>query len=204
MTIKQQKIFLFVTIVTGVVVASLALESLPANRLGWAVLLCGTVFSALGSIRLGILFQNEPRQKDKGDPSSLLPAYGVIVLSLITQLEYLYIAPVLPRNAVVQYIGLTLFFGGMCVSLLPYIYSRKESSPRAAVGRQSGRFLARPILWLGRPFFAGILLSSLGLSIGFSSLLGISIVFLLILPGLVYRMMVEDREFFRKSTSNVN
>jgi hypothetical protein len=194
MTIKVKKLFLFAGILTGVLTACLGLETQHENHLGWALLFCGTALIAVGGIILGVLFLKEPAEGQQRDRSLWLPLFGVLAISLITPLEYLYLPPVLSRSDHAQDIGFILCVGGIFV----YLLQLKSSRPARKM-QSAQKFVPIPPRmgirgWIYRPIFASLILFTLGLSIGYTSLLGLSAVLLLVLPGLVYRMIREDRE----------
>ncbi len=199
MSIKARKTFLFVGILISVISACLGLETQHSNHLGWALLFAGALFCASGVITLGLLFLHDPSQKQARDRSLWLPIFSVLALSLVTPLEYLYLTPSLARNDLIQDIGLILFAGGLSLYLLML------NSPVSRVIRKVTTSLKvkgdRPLLirWICHPGFASLVLLALGLCIGYSSLIGILMVFFLLLPGLVLWMKAEDRKLQRKA-----
>jgi integral membrane sensor domain MASE1 len=185
MTTREKKLLFFVGIPTAVVSACLGLETQRSNHLGWALLIAGIAFIAFGSITLAIMFVNEAREKPAPGRSLWLPVLGVLLISLVAPLEYLYVPPILERSHLVQDFGLILFVCGFCFILLMI------HSGRAAY--TTDRLSTGIIQWVWRPAFASLMLFALGLSIGYSSLVGLLVAFLLVLPGLIYSMAMEDR-----------
>ena len=49
-----------------------------------------------------------------------------------------------------------------------------------------------PYRWVRHPGYSGFLLVALGMALGYSSLIGLIAIPLLLLPGLVYRIKVEE------------
>ncbi len=192
MSIMARKIFLVVGLVISVISACLGLETQHSNHLGWALLFAGTAFSASGAITLGILFLQDTSKGLPRDRSLWLPIFSVLVMSLVTPLEYLYLAPFLARNDHLQDIGLILCAGGLSFYLLmlssPAGSNQQKPAPSSALASRQPLILR----WACRPGFASLALFALGLSIGYSSLIGLLMVVFLVLPGLVLWMRSED------------
>ena len=91
MTTKAKMMFLFVGVLISVVTACLGLETQHSNHLGWALLFSGTAFCAVGCLVLGVLFLKDRKDDQPDDRSLWLPTTGVLIISLITPLEYLYL-----------------------------------------------------------------------------------------------------------------
>lgn len=184
MTTKAKKLFLFIGIVIGVLTACLGLETKYSNHLGWALLLAGTAFTTVGCLYLGALFFRDGGKQPVRDRSLWPPILGVLVISLVTPLEYLYLPGVLPRSDFAQDAGLILFSGGLITYLLslqpaePEKPRTNQSLPKEVTVLTAFSHLSRSTL------LAGLLLMMFGLGIGYSSLLGLSILFLLVLVDL--------------------
>ncbi len=190
MTIRVKKAFLIAGILISVLSACLGLETKHSNHLGWALLFTGIIFSACGAITLGILFLREKSEGKKRDHSLWLPIFSVFALSLVTPLEYLYMTPILARNDYLQDIGLILFAGGLCFYLLMLSTPAPSDNSSPSVERlQTGA-----IHWFCHPGFACLILLALGLSIGYSSLIGLLIIFVFVLPGLIIWMRAEHQK----------
>ncbi len=197
MTSTGKKIFLFFAILSGVVTACFGLETQHSNHLGWALLLTGTGLTALGCIYLGALFlRSNGGESQPRDPSLWLPILGALIISLVTPLEYLFLPPILPRSDHAQDIGLILCAGGLAF----YLLSLHAAEPRAGLANRTPEAalsfspLLRMVL---RPISASLLLFALGLGIGYSSLIGLSITLLMVLPGLLYRFNTSGRRFIK-------
>ncbi len=192
MTIKARKIFLMTGIFISVISACLGLETQHNNHLGWALLFAGTAFSASGAITLGILFLQDTAKGLPRDRSLWLPIFSVLAMSLVTPLEYLYLPPTLARNDHLQDIGMILFAGGLSFYLLALgTQAEKPAQKPKLPPTPTGRRL-RILHWASRPGFASLILLALGLSIGYSSLIGLLMVVFLVLPGLVLWMRSKD------------
>jgi hypothetical protein len=177
MTTRAEKIFLFFGILIGVISASLGLETHKANLLGWVLLFAGITLSSIGAIQLGVLYLRGTQTAHMRDRTLWLPVFGVLAISLTAPLEYLFMRPILGRSGFAQFLGLLLIAGAI------FFYLRLLKAPHSTSS-----------LVGGHPLAASLLLFSLGLSIGYSSLVGLLIVSFVIVPGLVYRVKMEDRK----------
>ncbi len=193
MSVKVRKVFLIAGIFISVVSACLGLETQRSNHLGWALLFAGTVFCTSGAITLGILSLQDSAKRQPRDRSPWLPLFSVLALSLVTPLEYLYLEPTLARSDYLQDIGLILFAGGLSFYLLMLKEPKTGTMPKTASSTHCGHLL-KIIQWAFHPGFASLALLALGLSIGYSSLIGLLMVFFLLFPGLILWMKAEDRK----------
>ncbi len=100
----------------------------------------------------------------------------------------------LARNDHLQDIGLILFAGGLSFYLL-MIGTQAEKpvlKPNPNIPSKSTGLSQRIINWACRPGFASLALVALGLSIGYSSMIGLLMAVFVVLPGLVIWMRSED------------
>jgi protein-S-isoprenylcysteine O-methyltransferase Ste14 len=194
MTVRAKMAFLIVGIFTSVVSACLGLETQHSNHLGWALLFTATIFCASSAISLGILFIHDTTRGKPRDRSLWLPTFGVLAMSLVTPLEYLYMSPTLARNDYLQDLGLILFAGGLSFYLLILGSPTAGNSQRHDPLPKYTHRHPLALRWACHPGFASLMLFALGLSIGYSSLIGLCMVFFLELPGLIFWMRSEDQK----------
>ena len=190
MTGKARKLFLIFGILSGVISACLGLETQHSNHLGWALLFAGTAFTAIGCIYLAALFIAAGKAQPPGDRSLWLPALGVLIIGLVTPMEYLFLPPVLPRSDHAQDVGLILAAGG----LVFYLLALQSLEPWQISGQRPAfhglRSFSAILMMILCPIPASLLLFVFGLGIGYSSWIGLLVIFVLVLPGL-YRQMLR-------------
>ncbi len=191
--------FLMAGIVISVFSACLGLETQHSNHLGWALLFAGTFFCASGVITLGILFLQDSDNRQGRDRSLWLPIFSVLALSVVTPMEYLFLKPTLSRNDLIQDIGLILFAGGLSFYLLMVDSPVSRALNKITTSLKISTRRPLIIRWFCHPGFASLALFALGLSIGYSSLIGLVMVLFLVLPGLVFWMRSEDRKSINAS-----
>jgi len=179
MTTQAKKLFLFLGTLTGVITACLGLETQHSNHLGWALLFSGAAFTTVGCLYLGALFIQPKPEPEPHDRSLWLPTLGALIICLITPLEYRFLPPVLPRSDHAQDIGMILFAGGLAF----YLLSLHAAEPwRCSQCKDSRKFTTIYRIALC-PISARLLLFVFGLGIGYSSLMGLLVIFVLVLPG---------------------
>ncbi len=202
MSTRAKHVFLFLGILTGLITACLGLETRHSNHLGWALLFAGAGFTTVGSLSLGVLFlQTAATERHSAerrpDRTLWLPCFAALVMSLITPIEYLYLPPVLPRGDHAQDIGLILLAGGLAF----YLLSLHQENPWQCTDAVSSRGIFNPpAIFLHAvtcPISASLLLFGLGLGIGFSSWTGLLLSFILLFPGLLYRMGRINQRSYR-------
>lgn len=194
----------FLTILTpllSVLLACLGWMTLPVNMMGGFLLLTGVVYF------LGILIVYWIRKvpfwnpknggiasyEEKGDLSFWLILPGMIASSFLSPVEFLYLPVWIARNLLMQTAGLLLV--GISVAL--FIWARRSTR-----GNYSGHLMTTanqelvqsgPYRFVRHPAYAAYLLMSLGVGLGYSSLIGIFSVLILLLPAMIYRVRVEEK-----------
>ncbi len=194
MTSRAKRSFIMLGVLVSVIAACLGLETRHDNHLGWALLMSGVVFIAMGCIYLGTLSIRRDGKTRAADRSLWLPISGVLLISLITPLEYTLLPSVLPRSDLYQDIGLILFAGGLAFFLLSLVSNDPwKMNPRRSLPGDPHKLPAL-IRILFTPRSIGLLLYGLALAIGYSSWMGFLVILLLVLPGLFNRVHMMDQK----------
>lgn len=117
----------------------------------------------------------------------------MIASSFLSPVEFLYLPVWIARNLLMQTAGLLLV--GISVAL--FIWARRSTR-----GNYSGHLMTTanqelvqsgPYRFVRHPAYAAYLLMSLGVGLGYSSLIGIFSVLILLLPAMIYRVRVEEK-----------
>lgn len=181
--------------------ALLGLETLRDNFLGWFLLAFGVAYPAGGVIYYFI--RREPfwrsfssgkaAREEKGDRSFWLILPGMLVVFFAPPIELMYLPEILPRSCGMQIAGLTLILLALAMRVWTRAHIRGLYSGHVEV--QAGHRLVQsgPYRFIRHPGYAGFLLMALGLCVGYSSVIGLIAIPVLLLPGLAYRMRVEER-----------
>lgn len=185
----------------ALVLALLGLETLQANLLGWPLLAFGIGYPAGAIINCWIRRESFWQPKETSDKSLWLILPGMLTAFFAPPLEYIYLPALLPRAGWMQIMGLALII--LSVALWAWtrtaIKSQYSANVRATAKHQLvQRGFYRYIRYLS---YAGYFLLALGIGIGYSSLIGLAAIPILILPGFVYRMRLE-RILLARSSPN--
>lgn len=184
----------------SICLALLGVETLGSNVLSWFLLVFGVAYPAGGVIYYFIrrepfwnpVDRREAAWEEKGDRSfwTILP--GFLVVFFAPPLEWMYLPAVLPRNLWMQIAGLVLILAAVALRVWVRAHLRGLYSGHVEV--QVGHLLVQsgPYGFVRHPGYTGFLLMALGLTIGYSSWIGLAAVPVLLLPGLAYRMKVEE------------
>jgi protein-S-isoprenylcysteine O-methyltransferase Ste14 len=180
-------------VVVGMPLSVLGLAVGETNPLGWVLALCGLGYFFGGAIYAAIVGRDEGTRARLGGPSLWLIAPAILILLFGAPLEYLYLPTRLPRVEAMEVIGLVCMGLGLGMVLGTVLTPPGQRSvPRRGVvyRRTTAGSLSRLARHRG---YLGMVLMALGLAVGFSSLVGVITVPVLVLPGLVWHMHAEER-----------
>lgn len=194
MSPKIRFFLLFVAPLLAILLALLGVVTLSTNLLGWFILFIG-----LGYLTAGfIYFRRLPApevvvREERSDRSFWLILPGFLAVFYAAPLEYLYAPKILPRGPWTQYVGFILIFLGLLLRVWTRLTIRDFYTGHVQVSAQHRLVQDGPYRFIRHPGYAGFILFALGLACGFSSLLALLATFLLLIPGLAYRMRVEEK-----------
>lgn len=178
----------------ALILSSLGLETSRTNWMGWFLLVMGVGYMAGGIIyfwyRKGDV---SILHEEAGDRSFWLILPGFITAFFGPPLEYLYLPETLPRQDWIEWGGLGLI--GLGIILRFWTRLAIKGMYTGHVEIQEGHVLVQngPYRFIRHPGYTGFLLMSLGVSVAYSSLVGLLAILVLMLPGLAYRMKVEEK-----------
>lgn len=184
----------------AICLALLGLGTLGENALGWFLLAIGVAYPAGGVIYYLIRREpfwhlagaRDPAHEETGDRSFWLILPGFLAVFFASPLECLYLPIFLPRSPGMQIAGLGLILAAVAMRIWARVHIRSLYSGHVEV--QAGHRLVQSgsYRFVRHPGYAGFVLMALGLATGYSSLIGLIAVPVLLLPGLAYRMQVEE------------
>ena len=178
----------------ALVIALLALETTITNFLGWFLFATCVAYGAGGVI---YLWRNrddkDTRRTEAGNRSFwwVLPGFAAIFFA--PPLEFLFLPPFLPRGIGIELAGLVIILVGMAMRIWTRISIGGMYSGYVRVTAGHVLVTDGPYRWVRHPGYTGFVIMALGLCIGYSSLIGLAAIPVLLLPGLAYRMKVEER-----------
>jgi protein-S-isoprenylcysteine O-methyltransferase Ste14 len=181
--------------------ALLGLETLRGNLLGWFLLVFGIAYPAGGVIYYFIRREpfwksvrgGETVREESGDRSFWLILPGFLAIFFAPPLEWMYLPAVLPRTFWMQIAGLALILAAVALRIWARTHIRGLYSGHVEVQVDHSLVQSGPYRFVRHPGYTGFLLMTLGVAIGYSSLIGLAAVPVFLLPGLAYRMTVEER-----------
>jgi protein-S-isoprenylcysteine O-methyltransferase Ste14 len=191
---KTIRIFLLVIGNTlALLLALLALETTPFNFMGWFLFAISIAYGAGGVIYLWRSCDEKGTQRaETGNRSFWGIVPGFIMIFFAPPLEFLRLPPVLPRNLSMELAGLIIILIGLGIRIWTRLTIGGMYSGYLRVKIRHVLVTEGPYRCIRHPGYAGFLLMAVGLALGFSSLIGLAAVPCLLLPGLVYRMKIEE------------
>lgn len=186
----------------AICVALLGLETVRTNLMGWILLGLGTAYPP------GILIDHHTHPEkymgrtaeghgdleERGDLSFWLILPGLLTVFFASPLEWLGLAvPWLPRAEILQVVGLGSFVCGAALVVWARRSLRLSNSHHLAVASNHTLIETGPYRRVRHPAYGGLLLMGLGVAIGYSSTIGLAAIPVLLVPGLVLRIQLEER-----------
>lgn len=182
-----------VAIVLGAVLVGLGWAVKATNILGWFLIFAGLGYGLGGGIYLAFEQRRGAVREELSDRSLWAITPGLAVVFLGAPLEYAYLPQTLPRTWVMQVFGIALLLAAMLLRLWTRYALRGLYTGHVQV--QAGHHLVQegPYRFVRHPGYLGFALLALGLAVGFSSVIGLGAIPVLLLPGLAYRMNIEEK-----------
>lgn len=200
----SRAVTLFLAVITlglAILLSLLGLATIQSNLLGWFLLISGLIYF-FGTVIVywirRIRFwrpraSGEMVGEERNDRSFWFIAVSMISVFYLSPVEYLLFKAVLPRVVCMQVVGLLLIFWGSVL----FIWARRTLgdfySGHVAVVEGQPLEERGPYHFIRHPAYAGYVLISFGIVLGYSSLLGITAFLFILLPAVVYRIRVEDK-----------
>jgi protein-S-isoprenylcysteine O-methyltransferase Ste14 len=178
----------------AILLALLALETTLTNFLGWFLLAISIAYGAGGVIYLWRSRDEEgARRTESGNRSFWLIIPGFVAIFFAPPLEFLFLSAFLPRNLGMELAGLVIILFGLAIRIWTRMTIDGMYSGYLRV--KVGHMLVTdgPYRLVRHPGYTGFVIMTLGLCIGYSSLIGLIAILMLLLPGLAYRMVVEEK-----------
>jgi protein-S-isoprenylcysteine O-methyltransferase Ste14 len=180
--------------------ALIGLETLGSNLLGWFLLVFGIAYPAGGVIYYFIRHEpfwkssddGKPSREEKGDTSFWLILPGFLIVFFAPPHEWMLMPPVLPRSIWTQIAVMVLILFAIALLIWARVHIRGQYSGHVEIQTDHHLVTSGPYRYIRHPSYCGMLLMSLVMVIGYASLVGLAGILLLLLPGLAYRMRVEE------------
>ena len=196
-------VVLFLLVISQMLALLLALlgfETRSATPVGWFLVLVGIGFLA----GVGIFFSHRKQHlwemelgkdaihPESNDHTSWLIILGMMTAFFLSPLEYINLSIILPRNSWISSIGLVLAILGAV--LVVWVYRVLGNNFSGYLSLKTAQVLVQngPYRFIRHPAYAGYILMALGVSLGYSSLIGLISTVVFLLPSLVYRINLEE------------
>lgn len=189
---KRMVGLILIGLILGTVETGLGLMALPENMLGWFLIFTGVGYCLGGGIYLAFgRVSGQPTAVS--DRSLLALAPGAVAVLLLPGVEYVFLPAVLPRAPAWQWLGLALIAAGMGLRIWVRLALKGTYSGNMAARAGQSLVTSGPYRYLRHPGYASFIVMAVGIGLGFSSLGGLLAAVLLLLPGMAYRIRVEER-----------
>lgn len=183
----------------ALILACLGVQILRSNLLGWFLFLFGEAYMAGGAIFLWpedaplVTKSSRAVRDEAGDRSFWLVVPGFVAVFFVSPFEYLYLGGIARAGPITQTVGLALISLGFALRIWTRLTIKGQYTGHVQTIAGGALQTGGPYHYIRHPGYAGFLLMALGLGAGFGSYLGVAATFLFLLPGLFYRMHVEER-----------
>ena len=178
----------------ALLLALLALETTPTNFLGWFLFAIGIAYGAGGVI---YLWRNRNLEgiirSEIGNRSLWWLVPGFLVIFFAPPLEFLHLPVSLPRGIGMELAGLVIILLGLVLRVWARLSIGGMYSGYLVVKQGHVLVTGGPYRFVRHPGYTGYIIMALGLALGYSSLIGLLAIPLLLVPGLAYRIKVEER-----------
>jgi protein-S-isoprenylcysteine O-methyltransferase Ste14 len=183
----------------SIFLALMGLETLHTNLLGWFLLAIGVAYPAGGVIYYFIRREpfwrstggGEAAREEKGDRSFWLILPGFLAVFFAPPLEFMYL-PLLPHSVWMQVAGLVLLGLSLALRIWARLHIRGLYSGHVEVQAEHRLVQSGPYRFVRHPGYTGLVLMALCVALGYSSLIGLLAIPVLLLPGMAYRIRVEE------------
>jgi protein-S-isoprenylcysteine O-methyltransferase Ste14 len=182
-----------VAVVFGAALVFLGLRAVPRNVLGWFMVFAGLGYLLGGGVYLAFEGRRGAVRVEASDRSLWAIAPGFTAVFFGAPLEYLYLPAMLPRAGAMQAAGVALLAAAMLLRVWVRFALRGFYTGHVQVQAEHRVMQAGPYRYVRHPGYTGFMLMGLGIAVGFSSVIGLAAVALVLLPGLVYRMNAEEK-----------
>jgi protein-S-isoprenylcysteine O-methyltransferase Ste14 len=164
------------------------------NLMGWYLILTAFAYALGGPYLIISQMKRGPIIRQESQNHSFwMVIPGFLAVYYASPIEYLYTQEIIPRTGLMQTAGLVLIFFSLVLFIWARFTLRGMYSGRVEVKADHVIIRQGPYKVIRHPAYAAYILMGLGLSIGYSSLVGLLALPFLLVPALVYRMNVEEK-----------
>jgi protein-S-isoprenylcysteine O-methyltransferase Ste14 len=174
--------------------AWLGLFTARENILGWCVVGVGLGCCGGGAVYLAVTQFDPGRPPAKGDRSLWLLTPGLAAVFFGAPLEWLLLPSLLPRGLIDQALGLGLIVAGLVLWAWTWLAQGRDGQTHRLARRSQHMTYRGPYQFVRHPGYTGLVLLALGIAQGFSSVIALAAVPLLLLPAIGNRICGEEEQ----------
>jgi protein-S-isoprenylcysteine O-methyltransferase Ste14 len=177
----------------ALVITYLGWKVSSTNMFGWLMMSAGIGYLFVAPFYVRYRSRQNPILREEiGDRSFWLILPGFLAIFFLSPLEFLYLPATLPQGNDVQIPGLLLIGLGLLMVYDSMRLLRELFTGHVQIQTEHRLVQAGIYRYMRHPCYAGYILITLGFSIGFTSRIGLIALVFLLVPGLLYRMNVEE------------
>lgn len=181
--------------------AWLGIRTLHENLLGWFLLITGSAYFLGVLVVFWIRRQRfweagvtgETIRTETGDRSFWWLTSGMVACFYLSPLEYTLFPALIPRTNWLEVCGLVFVILGTAL----FIWARRtlgeNYSGHVSVKTKQTLIQTGPYQWIRHPAYSGYLLMALGITLGYSSMVGLAAFMFILLPAVSYRASLEEK-----------
>jgi len=172
----------------------LGIATFKQNLIGWFLIIFASAYILGGPFLLHTYKkENAISRQESGDRSFWLVQPGFLLVFYASPIEYLIMSQIIPRTEWLQVVGLVLISTSMFLHGWARLALRGMFTGHIQVQKDHPLIQQGPYRVIRHPAYAGYIIMALGLAIGYSSVIGLAGIPLLLLPGLILRIKVEEK-----------
>jgi protein-S-isoprenylcysteine O-methyltransferase Ste14 len=182
----------------ALILTCLGVDILQTNLLGWFLLLFAVAYMAGGAIFLwpknarSISRFDEAVRDEVGDRSFWLILPGFLTVFFGSPLEYIYLNSTERTSLASQIAAWALILSGVTLRIWTRLTLKGQYTGHVQVLKGQPLQTGGPYCYVRHPGYTAYLLICVGLAVGLGSFIGLASTFLILLPGLFFRMRVEE------------
>lgn len=182
----------------ALILTCLGIRIQQTNLLGWFLFLFGVAYMAGGAIFLWpknapLISRSDQAVRDEpGDRSFWLILPGFLVVFFGSPLEYIYLNGMEGASLAAQIAAWALILSGKALRIWTRLTIKGQYTGHVQVLKGQPLQTGGPYHYIRHPGYAAYLLICAGLAVGLGSFIGVASTFLILLPGLFFRMRVEE------------
>lgn len=178
----------------AVFLALLALETTATNFLGWFLFATCIAYGAGGVVYFWRTREGErDKRSEKGNRSFWWMLPGFLAVFFAPPIEFLFLRATLPRGIGMELAGLIIILLGLTMRVWTRMTLGGMYPGYLRVTAGQVLVTEGPYHLVRHPGYTGFVFMALGLCLGYSSLIGLTAIPALVLPGLAFRIKLEER-----------